>query len=118
MTDPLPYAYFGLIDLLQKIADPASNPNMDVGGRTMLDYWRADAARLLPSVKIGEIALDEPFHKLLHDAGWKAAELRGLRTEHRGPSANFPTMEKVQYAQDAAVMIDRLIEAILERAKA
>lgn len=48
---PIPSGHFNLVDLLQKIASPTSDPNMDVAGQTMMDYWRRDAQHLLPVVK-------------------------------------------------------------------
>lgn len=116
MSRPIPKTYYNLLDLLQNIAKPGSDPNLDVMGETMMDYWRRDAQRLLPSVKSGEIVVDEEFGQILQDAAVTAQSLRSLREEHRSRSANFPTMLPVQWAQDAAKTIDGLIAAV--RAKA
>ncbi len=112
----IPTTYYNLLDLLQKLAAPTSDPNLDVMGETMMDYWRRDAQRLLPAFIAGEIAVDEAFGKLLHDASWEAQTLRDLRTEVRGRSANLPTLEPIQWAQDAAKTIDGLIAAFQSRA--
>lgn len=113
----IPTTYFNLLDLLQNIADPARDPNMDIAdGVTMMDYWRRDAKQLLPLVKDGQIVVDEQFGALMHAALVKAQTLRSLRQEYRSRSANFPSMEKVPYAQEAAEIIEALIEAIKTKA--
>lgn len=113
----IPKAYYSLVDLLQNIADPARDPNMDIAdGVTMMDYWRRDAQRLLPLVKDGQIVVDEQFGDMMHAALEKAQTLRSLRQEYRSRSANFPSMEKVPYAQEAAETIEALVAAIRDRA--
>lgn len=114
-SGPIPSAYFNLVDLLQNIANPDRDPNMDVAGVTLMDYWRRDAERLLPSVKSGEITADEETWNLLQAAAVTAQHLRSMRTEYRSPSANFPTMVPVQWAQDGAKMIDGLVSAFKAR---
>lgn len=111
LREPIPSGYYSLLDLLKKIADPNIDPNMDVAGETMMGYYRREAVRLIPIVQQGEIAIDEPLWKLLHDASWEAQRQRDMRQEVRGPSANFPSMAKIQHTQDAAQMIDRLVAA-------
>lgn len=109
----VPYAHYNLLDLLRKIADPANDPNMDISdGHILLDYWRHDAQRLLQAVEGGEIALNEDAYRLLTDAERQAQTLRDLRTEYRSPSANFPSMAPVKWAQDAARTIDDLVSAL------
>lgn len=109
----IPSVFFNLIDLLKDIANPNRDPSMDIAdGVTMMDHWRTDAKRLLPMIREGVVVVDEEMGKVLHDASWQAQRLRDLRQEYRSPSANFPTMVKVQYAQDAAATIDSLIQII------
>lgn len=112
LRDPIPSGYYNLLDLLQKIANPTLDPNMDIGGVTMMDYWRRDAARLIPIVQRGAFNIDEPLFKLMNDAAFEAQRQRDLRQEHRSPSANFPSMVPIQHAQDAAKMIDALVAAL------
>ena len=112
LREPIPIGYFSLLDLLKNIADPKRDPNIDIAdGVTLMDYWRRDAAGLIPIVTQGEITIDEPLAKLLHDASWEAQRQREMRQEVRGRSANFPSMVPIQHAQDAARMIDRLVAA-------
>jgi hypothetical protein len=114
-SGPIPSGYFNLVDLLQKIASPTSNPNLDVAGLTMMDYWRRDAEHLLPAVKSGEITVDEETWNLMQDAAVTAQSLRNLREEYRSRSANFPTSVPVQWAQDGAKVIEGLIAAFKAR---
>jgi len=119
LKQPIPSGYYNLLDLLEKIARPDLDPNMDIAdGVTLMDYWRRDAAALIPVVRQGDIVIDEPLFKLLHDATWEAQRQRDLRQEYRSRSANFPSMVPVPHAQDAAKMIDALVAAFRRAASA
>lgn len=112
----IPTALFNVRDLLKDIAS-GRDPHEDIAGRPLLDYWQATARRCLPALTEPSL-LDEDFSNLLDFARHSADTLRMVRQEERSPSANFPTMRPVPFAQDAADLIERLVSTIEARATA